>query len=70
MQLASSSQVSPVSLSVMVPSPLSVNLGFGHATPFSKSPSSPVAYDVVCPVFGTGVAPSAGQGLLNWLLPK
>ena len=42
-QLASSSQVSPVRLSVTVPLPLSVKRGLGQGTPFSRSPSSPVA---------------------------
>ncbi|KJU83547.1 hypothetical protein MBAV_004259 [Candidatus Magnetobacterium bavaricum] len=36
-------QANPVRLSVTVPSPLFVNLGLGHATPFFKSPSSPAA---------------------------
>ena len=39
-QSAFFSHISPVRWSVTVPSPLSVHLGSGHATPLRKSPSS------------------------------
>ena len=45
------SQISPVRLSVTVPSPLSVNLGLGGVTPFWYSPSWPVpAHGITAPV--------------------
>lgn len=31
-----------------------MNLGVGKGTPFSRSPSSPVKSDTVCPVLGSG----------------
>src|SRR5574341_271373 len=54
MQFAFLSHISPVRLSVTVPSPSSVNLGFGQATPLCNAPSSSaiVPYDVVWPVLG------------------
>src|SRR3989304_10542516 len=39
--LAFFNQINLVSLSLTVPLPLSTKRGFGHATPFFKSPSSP-----------------------------
>lgn len=50
--LASFVQIRLVRLSVTVWSPVSAKRVVGQDTPFCKSPSSPVAYLVVCPVFG------------------
>src|SRR5512139_3316157 len=50
-QLASLSQISPVRLSVTVPSPLSVKRGEGQGTPVLVSPSCPVlAQSMMTPV--------------------
>src|SRR5215813_11934527 len=57
------SHISPVVLSVIVPSPLSVN---DWLAPFCRSPSLPLPYAVVCPVLSRrGVALQAAKSALQ-----
>src|SRR5919108_4353171 len=53
LQFAFFSQIKLVRLSFPVPSPLPLKRGVGNGTPAWRSPSSPSAYDVVCPVTST-----------------